>query len=142
MIALDTNVLVRYLVADDPRQAQAARALLAELTSERPGFVCRETAVELSWVLDRAYGFSRDRIATILEELVTSEELRFEAADDVIRAANGYRRGGAGFSDRMIAAAARRYDTDALYTFDRRMAQLPGAALLADAASQQQPPSP
>ena len=141
MIALDTNVLVRYLVADDPSQAQAARALLAELTSERPGFVCRETAVELSWVLDRAYGFSRDRIATILEALVTSEELRFEAADDVIRAADGYRRGGAGFADRMMAAAARRHDAEALYTFDRQVARLPGAVLLADAASRQPPRS-
>ncbi len=33
------NVLVRYLVNDDPRQAAAARALLGELTPERPGFV-------------------------------------------------------------------------------------------------------
>ena len=133
MIALDTNVLVRYLVNDDPRQAEAARALLAELTSERPGFVCREVAVELSWVLDRAYGFSRDRIATVFEELVASEELHFEAADDVIRAADGYRRGGAGFSDQMIAAAARRSGAGTLYTFDRQAGQLRGAMLLAEA---------
>ena len=142
MIAIDTNILVRYLVNDDARQAEAARGLLSKLTPERPGFVCRETAVELSWVLDRAYGFSRDRIATILEALVTSEELRFEAADDVVRAADGYRRGGAGFADRTIAAAARRHDADALYTFDRQMAQLPGAVLLADAASPQPPQRP
>ena len=135
MIALDTNVLVRYLVNDDPRQAEAARALLAELTSERPGFVCREVAVELSWVLDRAYGFPRDRIATVFEELVASEELHFEAADDVIRAADSYRRGGAGISDQMIAAAARRSGADPLYTFDRQAAQLRGAVLLAEAHS-------
>ena len=58
MIALDTNVLVRYLVADDAGQAEAAQALLAGLTAERPGFVCREVAVELVWVLERAYRFS------------------------------------------------------------------------------------
>ena len=52
--------------------------------------------MELSWALDRAYGFSRDRIATVFEELVGTEELLFEAADDVIRSAEGYRRGGAG----------------------------------------------
>lgn len=130
MIALDTNVLVRFLVGDDPRQSAAARALLAELTADRPGFVCREVAVELSWVLDRAYGFSRDRIATVFEELVGSEELRFEAEDDVLRAADGYRRGGADFSDRMIAAAARRSGAETLHTFDRRAAQLRGVALL------------
>ena len=108
MIALDTNVLVRYLVDDDPRQAEAARVLLAGLTSERPGFVCREVAVELVWVLQRACGFSRDRIAAVLEELIATEELEFEAVDDVARAAFSFRQGGAGFSNLMIAAAAKR----------------------------------
>lgn len=135
MIALDTNVLVRFLVNDEPRQSAAARALLAELTADRPGFVCREVAVELSWVLDRAYGFSRDRIARVLEELVGTEALQFEAADDVIRSAEGYRRGGAGFSDQMIVAAARRSGADALYTFDRQAAQLRGTALLPESNS-------
>ena len=64
MIALDTNVLVRYLVRDELRQAEAARGLLESLTSERPGYACREVVVELVWVLERAYGFPRDRIAT------------------------------------------------------------------------------
>ena len=107
MIVLDTNVLVRYLVDDDAEQAQAARTLLEGLTSERPGFVCREVMVELVWVLQRAYGLSRDRIAAVLEALVAAEGLQIEAAD-VARAAFRYRRGGAGFSDLMIAAAAER----------------------------------
>lgn len=135
MIALDTNILVRFLVNDDPRQSAAARALLAELTADRPGFVCREVAVELSWVLDRAYGFSRDRIATVLEELAGTGELQFEAVDDVIRSAEGYRRGGAGFSDHMIAAAASRSGADSLYTFDRQAARLRGVTLLPEAQS-------
>jgi len=130
VIALDTNVLVRYLVNDDPQQAQAAHALLAELTPHRRGFVCREVVVELAWVLERAYDFSRDHIATVLEELVATEELHFEAADDVVRAAYTYRRGGAGFSDQMIAAAAKRAGADILYTFDHQAARIPGAALL------------
>ena len=104
MIALDTNVLVRYLVDDDAEQAEAARALLAELTTERPGFICREVTVELVWVLQRAYGCSRDRIATVLEKLVATEELEVESVDDVARAALRYRRGDAGFSDLMIVA--------------------------------------
>ena len=129
MIALDTNVLVRYLVNDDARQAAAARVLLAELTSERPGFVCREVVVELVWVLQRAYGFSRDQIARVLEELVATRELAFEAGDDVGRAAFMYRQGGAGFSDLMIAAAAKRTGAYPLYTFDRQAAQLDGVVL-------------
>ena len=135
MMALDTNVLVRYLVDDDARQAAAARALLAEFTVERPGFVCREVVVGLVWVLQRAYGFSRDRIARVLQELVATRELVFEAADDVTRAAFKYRQGGAGFSDLMIASAAKRAGAYPLYTFDRQAAQLDGAVLLAEISS-------
>ncbi len=93
---------------DDLRRAGATHALLSALTLKRPGFVCREVAVELSWILDRAYGFSRDRIARLFEDLVGTAELHVEACEDVIRAAEGYRRGGAGFSDGVIAAAAKR----------------------------------
>lgn len=132
MIALDTNVLVRYLVADDAGQAEAARVLMAGLTAERCGFVCREVTVELVWVLERAYRFTRDRIATVLDELVATEELVLEAAGDVARAARGYRQGRADFSDLMTSAAARRSGALPLYTFDRRAARLEGAKLIGD----------
>ena len=130
MIALDTNVLVRYLVRHDAEQAEAARALLESLTADRPGYVCREVAVELVWVLERAYGYSRDQIATVLEELVATEGLVIEAADDVARAAFRYRIGGTGFSDMMIVLAAERARALPVYTFDQKAARLEGAALL------------
>ncbi len=130
MIALDTNVLVRYLVRDDTVQAEAARSLLESLTVDRPGYVCREVVVELIWVLERAYGHSRDRIAAVLEELVATEEIVVEADGDVARAAFRYRAGGAGFSDLMILAAAERSGAHPLYTFDRKAARLAGVRLL------------
>ena len=128
MIALDTNVLVRYLVCDDMEQANTARALLESLTPASPGYVCREVTIELVWVLERAYDFSRDRIATILEELVATEGLVVEDADDVARAAFRYR--DAGFSDLMILAAAKRSGAHPLYTFDQKAARLDGVSLL------------
>ena len=130
MIALDTNVLIRYLVRDDVEQAEAARSLLESLTVNRPGYICREVSVEIVWVLERAYGYSRDQIATILEELVATEELIIEAADDVGRAASSYRAGDAGFSDLMILAAAERVGAHSLYTFDQKAARLEGATLV------------
>ena len=130
MISLDTNVLVRYLVRDDLQQAEASRTLLESLTSERPGYVCREVTVELVWVLERAYGFRRDRIATILEELVATEGLVIEEADDIARAAFRYRATGAGFSDLMVLAAADRSGAHPVYTFDQQAARLEGVKLL------------
>lgn len=130
MMAVDTNVLVRYLVRDHREQAEAARALLQSATAEKPAYACREVVVELVWVLERAYGYSRDRIATILEELVATEGLVVEAADDVALAAFRYRSGGAGFSDLMVLAAARRAGALPLYTFDRKAARLEAVELL------------
>ena len=131
MIAVDTNVLVRYLVRDHREQAEAARALLQSATAGKPAYACREVVVELVWVLERAYGYSRDRIAAILEALVATEGLVVEAADDVALAAFRYRSGGAGFSDLMVLAAARRAAALPLHTFDRKAARLEGVELLA-----------
>lgn len=133
MIALDTNVLVRYLVDDHPQQADAARKLMAELTSESRGFVCREVSVELARILDRAYGFSPNRIATVFEELAATSEIHLEAADDTVRAAVSYRRGGPDFAEQMIAAAAKRSSAAILYTLDRQDGQLRATALLSAA---------
>jgi len=130
VIALDTNVLVRYLVNDNPKQAQAARALLAKLTPQQPGFISREVAVELAWVLMRAYNFPRDQVADVFEQLVARETFHVESNLDIILAAVVHRKGNADFSDQMIVAAARRQGAATLYTFDQKMARLSGTTLL------------
>ncbi|MET4102743.1 putative nucleic-acid-binding protein [Roseovarius sp. MBR-78] len=130
MIALDTNVLVRFLVQDDPGQAQVAGDIMDRLTDADPGFVGREVLVELVWVLERAYGYGRSEIAGALDGLLSSTELVIEAADDVGLAVDRYRNDGFGFADLMIAAAARRAGASELVTFDRKAARLPGVRLL------------
>ena len=130
MIAVDTNVLVRYLVRDVERQAEAARVLLDGLTERQPGFVCREVAIETVWVLERSYRFARSHITDVLIELIATGSLVFEDADDVVNAAARYRDGGADFADLMILAAARRVGAQPLYTFDVRLAREDGAALV------------
>lgn len=130
MIALDTNVLVRYLVRDDIKQFEAARVLLESLTVECPGYICREVIVELVWVLERSYGYSCDQVATILEEFAASEDLVVEVSDEVAWAAFLYRRGEAGFSDLMIMSAAKRAGARSLHTLDRKLSRLTGVFLL------------
>ena len=132
MTALDTNVIVRYLVGDDAEQAAAARALLDGLTSGNPGFICREVVLEVAWVLERSYRFTRSRIAEALMNLTASDSLVVENSDDVAAAAYRYRQGGVGFSDLMILAAAERAGAMPLHTFDRRLAQLQGAILVSN----------
>ncbi|MDE0168413.1 MAG: type II toxin-antitoxin system VapC family toxin [bacterium] len=130
MTAVDTNVLVRYLVRDDAAQAEAARVLLEGLTRQHPGFVCREVAIEVVWVLERAYRFERAEIADVLLELVATDCLMFESVDDVIRSVLRYHRGEPGFSDLMILAAAERAEALPLHTLDRRLARMEEATLV------------
>ena len=130
MIALDTNVLVRYLVQDNEQQAEVARALLQDLTPQSPGFICREVVLEVAWVLERAYGFARAQIADVLIEIIATDSLVVETTEDVVQAAIQYRQGGADFSDFMILAAAKRAEARPLYTFDRKLARAAGATLI------------
>ena len=130
MIALDTNVIIRYLVVDDAEQAEAARALMEGLTFDSQGFVCREVVIEVVWVLERFYRFTRAQIAGVLVELTATDSLVVEAADDVARAAFTYRQGGVGFSDLMILSSAERSGAVPLHTFDRRLSRMEGAVLV------------
>jgi len=130
LIALDTNVLVRFLVQDDVDQAIIAGILIDQLTDAAPGFIGREVLVELVWVLERAYGYERADIAAAFDGLLSATELLIEDADDIGPALELYRNDGFGFADLMIAAAARRAGAVELVTFDRKAARLPGVRLL------------
>ncbi len=120
MIALDTNVVVRFLVQDDPIQAAQATALFAGLTEETPAWLCREVLVELIWVLERAYHLPRAEIAGAIDGLLAAREVVVEAPDRVGAAINRYREGGAGFSDHLIALSARNAGCTEIFTFDRQ----------------------
>mgnify|MGYP006191082619 CR=1 FL=1 len=78
MIGVDTNVLVRYLVQDDATQAQIASDVIDGLSEADQGYVGREVLIELVWVLERAYGFSRMEIANALDGLLAAIELVIE----------------------------------------------------------------
>ena len=132
MIALDTNVLVRFLVQDDPLQAQAATKVIDQLTDESQGFVSREVLIELVWVLERAYRLGRAEIAVALDGLLSATELDIEGSDEVAPALELYRNDGFGFADLMIAAAARRAGAAELVTFDRKAARFSGVRLLVE----------
>jgi predicted nucleic-acid-binding protein len=51
MIGLDTNVLVRYIMQDDVKQAAKATKLMESLSAQAPGFITLVSVVELVWVL-------------------------------------------------------------------------------------------
>lgn len=130
MIAIDTNILIRYLVRDNPEQVSVADELLEGLTTEEPGFICREVAMEVAGVLERVYGFGRAEVRDSVLRLTLMDNLITENRIDVVNAAFAYGQGSAEFADLMILAAAERVGATPLYTFDRKLAREGGEALL------------
>ncbi len=130
MIALDTNVLVRYITQDVPEQATIAEKLLNQLTPNRQGFISREVALEIVWVLERSYKFSRNQIVEVLTTMIGAENLVVEFDEDVARATIIYEQSGTDFSDLAILMASKRVGCEILYTFDRKFARMDGVTLL------------
>ena len=123
MKGIDTNVLVRLLTGDDAAQQQRAQTYLASSCSaESPGFVNRIVIVELVWVLESAYGYSREQIASALDGLLRTQELAVEDAAGVSVALNAYRIG-ADFADALIGATNAAAGYAETVTFDRRAAK-------------------
>lgn len=80
MPALDTNVLVRYIVQDDSSQLAAARRLISRCVAEgRALFVPVTVALELEWVLRSSFAFCKDDVLLTLSTLFSAAELTFES---------------------------------------------------------------
>jgi len=60
MIGLDTNVLVRYIMQDDPKQSRKATSLIESLDDDHPGFITIVSILELYWVLTSCYDLTTD----------------------------------------------------------------------------------
>ncbi len=118
MIGLDTNVLVRYVMQDDPRQSPRATRLVESLSPEEPGFVPLVAVLELAWVLSGSYGLSRAQVATVLDTLLRSKELVLDRAELVTQALSRYGAQGADLADALIERTAAAAGCSATLTFD------------------------
>ena len=131
MIGLDTNVLVRYIVRDDPKQTAVATEVIEKCcTLEAPGWINLIVVCELTWVLQRVYNHPRGSIAGVLETILTSNELKVESADTVWQALRKFRKGTADLADYLIGARNALHDACPTYTFDKRAAADPDFHLL------------
>ena len=131
MIGIDTNLLLRLFVGDDTNQAVAARDFLRDnCSAEEPGYVCHIVLVELVWTLAKAYGFTRDRIAAAIEQLLETTQLDVESPNDVTAAIKDYRNGTADFADCLLVRVNSAAGCSHTVTFDRKAAKLKGFELL------------
>lgn len=129
MIGLDTNILVRYITHDDPRQTRAAIKLLESLDSESRAFVSLVMVAELVWVLTSLYSFEKHEIVRVLETLLLSDVLTIERSDLAWLALRKFTTVSADFSDCLIETCGQAAGCQYTLTFDRR-ALMTGMRLL------------
>lgn len=135
MIGLDTNVLVRYLTQDDPKQStRASRLIEVDLTAAQPGFIGLVVLAEMCWVLTRIYGASDDELAATAQDMLDSPQFHLERRDVVlatVRHQQGRRGSKAGFVDALIAQVAQAEGCVHTVTFDKTAVRSAGMRLLA-----------
>lgn len=131
MIAIDTNILLRYLLDDDDAQSEAARHLLDEACSSNdPAFVHDIVLAELVWVLGRRPSLDRPDIGATLRNLLSHAHLAFSDDEALAAAIDAYETGPADFAEYLIAASARNQGAAPTLTFDREAAKSPAFVLV------------
>lgn len=127
MIGLDTNILVRYLVGDDPEQTRRAAALIArtEDKGERL-FVPQVVLCEVVWVLNSVYRFSHSQITAVLRDLLRARQLFIEDLDTSRRALDRFAERGGDFADYLILERCHVGGCERVASFDRGLAEEPG----------------
>ena len=128
MIAIDTNVLLRYLLRDDEAQAERARRIFER--AERI-LITDVVLAEALWTLmGRRYDAAKSDLIAVVDKLLQEPTVRFEDDEVVWSALQAYRETGADFADALIVHKALKtatlgHEVDTVYTFDAAALQLP-----------------
>jgi len=129
VIGIDSNVLVRLLVADNQEQYQHAYAFFNSLNINNQGYISLIALVETFWVLDRAYKKPKESIIAFLEHLLEAEEIALQDSQAVYFALEAYKNN-ADFSDALIHSINKSSGCADTVTFDKKAATSLGMRLL------------
>lgn len=132
LTCIDTNVILRAVLGDDPVQSPLARMLFRSLTPARQGFITQVALAETYWVLSRSKRMPRLTCLAVIRRLVETEVLEFDDGETVVRALT-LAEEGADFADALIQGTMELFGADETVTFDLDAAERLGWRLLADA---------
>lgn len=141
MIGLDTNVLDRFVVADDPIQGPIVKRMVENrCTQESPGVVNKIVLCELVWVLRESYGYSTGKIHEVLETILRSDRLMVEDQDVAWRSLERARNSGAEFTDCLIGRTNKALGCETTFTFDKRASRSPDMTRLVESMTDTETP--
>jgi predicted nucleic-acid-binding protein len=117
---IDSSVLLRYILEDDPVWSKAAtRFVDEECTVKSPAFVNLVVLVEVIWSLRRQKGYRKDTVITVIREILESQSLVVEKEEIVAEALKRYEEGAAGFSDCLIASLNNHMQAKPTFSLDK-----------------------
>ena len=129
MIGIDTNVLLRAILDDDPAQSPAAKGLIEAAKAAGDAIrIDRLVLAEALWTLARRYRYTREQLVEVVEALSAAPELRLEGDRAINDALAVFRDGRLDFADALIGVLNRRAGCTTTYTFDRDAAGSPDYA--------------
>ena len=132
MIGLDTNILLRAFVNDDPLQGASARKFLNQPDDRAPKFVGLIVVVEFAWSLRRTYGYSRQAVLHAVRQILEASDTVVQRRDLVsscVALGTGIN---SELSDLLIGQGNLEDGCERTLTFDRKAARrVPGMELLA-----------
>lgn len=121
MKALDTNVLVRFLVRDDERQAKTIYRIFKQAESDKEVlFVPLLVVLETVWVLESVYKIPRQEIIDSINELILMPILEFETQSAILNFVSSARETKMDLSDLLIAHSTKFSGCECVLTFDKR----------------------
>ena len=119
MIGIDTNVLIRYIVQDDPGQSRIATRMIEEnLSPENKGFIPSIVLCEVIWVLKRFYRQPKEQLLLVVKTILETEVFEVEHRDCAWRAYYDFDEGTADFSDYYICQVNKSCGAPFTVTFD------------------------
>jgi predicted nucleic-acid-binding protein len=123
MIGVDTNVLARLLLQDDPKQSATAKRFFAKRTATDPAFVTAVVLAEFAWLLRSRYHYSLDAVHAAFLVIFGSHNVVVEREEQLKAALSAAREVGADVADAIIAATALSAGCEYVATFDRQAAK-------------------
>ena len=120
MIAIDTNILVRYITQDDLQQAEATENLLATYNNKPQSiFINNIVLCEFVWVLEKGYKYTGQQISSTIRIILSTEEFAFEYHNVLWLALEEYELKNTDFSDSLISKLNHNLGYKQTFSFDK-----------------------
>jgi len=120
----DTNIFLRFLLKDNPRQYVQARAVFARVKEKKIELIIPQIVIfEIAFALDKYYGFPKQKIIEGLQTIIAGSDTNIEDHQVFKKALDIYNQRNISFVDCFLDAYSKEHDAE-IFTFDKNLKKL------------------